>query len=261
MKRSLLLVATLMLIPTTLWARKTTTIATNHRFNSVKLSELSLKEAEKRGISHPLDVDEKRLRDILASIKLSKQYLVRKDVASQEVLSEAAVDFLAPNLAGAFRKAAVTDEVLFSYLVKRPDFIMRNDRLTVGRAWVHGDEVHIKFDKLYAKVTGDTDKRGNEAKLAARARGLRVALALEPGQRMSPQDPEELIVTLTPPTPEVVPAEKTTKAERSTVEQDVVDDSAKNVEGRLQELKDLKEKGLINKKEYEAKRKEILSDL
>ncbi|MBI4126242.1 MAG: SHOCT domain-containing protein [Deltaproteobacteria bacterium] len=261
MKRWILLVVMIAMLPATLWARKTTTITTNHRFNSVKLSEVSLKEAEKRGISHPVDVDEARLRDILASIKLSKQYLVRKDVASQEVLSEAAVDFLAPNLAAAFRKAAVTDEVLFSYLVKRPDFIMRNDRLTVGRAWIHGDEVHILFDKLYAKVTGDTDKRGNEAKLAARARGLRVSLALEPGQRMSPQNPDELIVTLTPPPAEAVPAEKTTKGERSTVEAEVADPTATNVEGRLQELKDLKEKGLITKKEYETKRKEILSDL
>lgn len=263
MKRSLLLVAALMLIPVSLWARKTTTIATNHRFNAVKLSEVSLKEAEKRGISHPVDVDETRLREILASLKLSKQYMVRKDVASQDIFGEMALDFLAPNLAAAFRKAAVTDEVLFSFLDKHPDFIMRNDRLTVGRAWIHGDEVHIAFDKLYAKVTGDTDKRGNEAKLAARARGLRVSLALEPGQRMSPQNPEEVIIDLKAPLATATPSpeEDDGEGDGGGGEGKEEEKDQATTEERLQELKGLREKDLISRKEYEAKRKEILNGL
>ena len=183
-------------VPNIAAAAKTTYIATNHRFDLVKLQEVKPSEAAIRGMTHPVTLDEQGLMSALESVMLSRSYIIKKEVDSQRVFDDGAVSYLAHNFSLAFAQAKPNEKVVFSYLTKDPIFILRNDRITIGEAWMQGDELHLKFTKLYAKLTGDTDKRGNEAKAIARARGLRIQLELQPGQMMAVNDPEELLLNI-----------------------------------------------------------------
>lgn len=299
MKRSLLAAMMLLVTANLAYAGKTTYIATNHRFNSVRLSEVKGSVAEARMMTHPKVLDLNGLKAALRSIKLSRTFIIKKEIDSQEVFSDPDIDFLAPNMAEAFSKASPNEEVQFSYLSKNPLIILRNDRLTIGNAWIHDNELHIKFTKLYAKVSMDVDKRGNEAKAAAKARGLRIQLEIQPGQKLGIDDPEEIILDLnynyvkapedkTPKegvtmsgekvpleTGAVVPAtpeesakpEKAVKGKASKTKSEPAAEVAptapvqKGVKDRLEELEGLKKQGLIDGKEYKAKKAEILKDL
>lgn len=190
------LMAALVVVPAAAEARKSTYIATNHRFNYVKISEVKPSVAEARNMTHPVEIDEQGLKSALESVMLARSFVVKKEVDSQRVFNDSAVSYLAHNMSIAFAQAKPDEEVVFSYLTKDPFFILRNDRLNLGFAWISGDRLHIKFKKLYAKVTGDTDKRGNENKAVARSRGLRVQLDLQPGQMMAANDTEELILDI-----------------------------------------------------------------
>lgn len=287
--------AVIVIWPAVLLAAKTTYIATNHRFNYVKLKEVKSSVAAERDMTHPKDLDTLGLKEALRSVKLSRSYIIKKEVDTQRVFDDDSIEFLAPNLAKAFSQANDREEIVFSYLMKNPRFILRNDRLNLGVMWISGNELHIKFKKLYAKVTGDIDKRGNEAKAIARARGLRMKLDLGQGQTMGLGDPDELVLNLnynyaeTPerakPIPtttrtmsgEIVPVpgvgtktktatgtEGGTMASNSTpatTEATTTADTTNSVKGRLQSLEELKNEGVITDKEYKEKRKEILKDL
>ncbi|MFH1829154.1 MAG: hypothetical protein ABH871_00055 [Pseudomonadota bacterium] len=284
----LMFIAVIILWPALSFARKTTYIATDHRFDYVKLREVKAGVAEERNMTHPKQLDEQGLREALKSVELSKSYITKKEVDTQRVFDNSAIDFLVVNFAKAFSRASSNEEVVFSYLQKNPLFILRNDRINLGQAWLSGDELHIKFEKLYAKVTGDVDKRGNEAKAIARARGLRVRLELGPGQTMGVKDTSELILnlhynyaeevkptevptttkTMAGETVAVPGAEEVNKAEvasNSTPTSPTVttetNTETNTVKERLQALEELKKEGVISNKEYNEKRKEILKDL
>lgn len=281
-------------------AAKTTYIVTNNRFNYVKLKEVGGKEAEALHVSHPVTIDEAGLRAALASINLSRSYVTKKEVDTQQIFDEPAIDYLAPALVRAFAQANPQEVVVFSYNSKNPYFIIRNDRLNICTAWVSGDELHIKFQKLYAKLFGDTDKRGNEAKLIAQAKGLRVKLDLGEGQKLGVDDTDEIVLSLgynyvkKPAEPEKpitegvtmtgqkvplagaeeaaastpVPEEKATKKKaKKTSTTEIAATPApvpppqKSAKDRLEELQQLKKDKLIDQKEYEAKKKEILKEL
>ncbi len=293
MKRIVLLaLAVCLLGPHVSYAAKTTYIATNHRFNYVKLKEVKNQVAAERNMTHPVQINEQGLREALRSVKLSRSYLIKKEVDTQSVFDDASVDFLAPNLAKAFSEANSREEVVFSYLMKNPLFILRNDRLNLGQMWISGDELHINFDKLYAKVTGDTDKRGNEGRAIARAQGLRIKLELGPGQQMSFNNPGEVILNLhynyaempeqakpLPTTTKTMAGESVAvpgmgegqagKASSSTGATMASNSAAEagaamgagSVKERLEALEVLKKEGMITNKEYMDKRKEILNDL
>lgn len=280
----------------TSWAAKTTYIVTNNRFNYVKLKEIKAKEAETLKITHPATLDEQGLRGALSSINLARSYVVKKEADTQQVFDENAINYLAPAIVRAFAQASPQEIVVFSYLSKNPYVFIRNDRLSICRAWISDGELHVKFEKLYAKLFGDTDKRGNEAKLISQARGLRVKLELGEGQKLGIDDTDEIVLSLNTnytKKPEVakvvtegvtmsgekvplggeeqteeVPAKENKKAakkgkvakeaEFATTSQPLTTKSPKE---RLEELNDLKKNGLIDKKEYEEKKKEILKDL
>lgn len=287
MKKILLMAVVMGFVSSLAYAAKTTYIATNKRFNYVKIKEVSGREAGERQMTHPVTLDETGLRAALASVMLSRGYLISKEVDTQQVFDERAINFLAPNLVRAFGKAGPGEEIVFSYLSKNPLFIIRNDRLSICNAWIHEDELHIKFQKLYAKILGDVDKRGNEARAIAYAQGLRVKLDLGEGQKLGIDDPEEIVLNLhhnyvKKPEAPAVPESVTMAGERPAVSDEVAvkgkskktdkkaktesvipspEPEAKTSETRLKELDELKEQGLVNKKEYEEKRKEILKDL
>lgn len=275
-------------------AAKTTYIVTNNRFNYVKLKEVGGKEAEALRLTHPATLDETGLRAALASINLSRSYVVKKEVDAQQVFDEAAINYLAPALVRAFAQASPQEIVVFSYNSKNPYFIIRNDRLNICKAWVSGDELHIKFEKLYAKLVGDTDKRGNEAKLIAQAKGLRVKLELGEGQKLGLEDPDEIVLSLAynyVKRPEVAkpltegvtmsgekvpleaeaeapspPAEKASKRRGKETKGEIAATPPpapppKSAKERLEELQQLRRDKLIDQREYDEKRKEILKEL
>jgi hypothetical protein len=277
-----MIVLALLVVSGEAFAAKTTYIATNKRFNYVKLKEVKNSIAEGRMMTQPIKIDEKWLAAALKSIKLSRHYLIKKEVDSQEVFSERAINFLTPNLARAFAQATHVEEVIFSYLQKNPIFIIRNDRLTIAKAWIHGDGLHIKFLKLFAKISGDVDKRGNERKAINNSTGLRVKLELGPGQQLGIEDSDEVVLSMKYDfIKEVELKEATAKqiekagkgAEKGSAAGTAVTAGAAGVTAgavvtnsadtgaRLRKLEKLKKEKLITQKEYDAKRKEILDSL
>ncbi|HQG12955.1 MAG: hypothetical protein BWY40_01034 [bacterium ADurb.Bin270] len=196
MKRIFLLVVLFVFVSAEATAAKTTYIITNKRFNYVKLKEVKGGVAEGRNMTHPVNIDVDGLKAALASIKLSKRYIIKKEAENQQVFDESAINFLAPNMTTAFSRATPIEEIVVSYLSKNPFFILRNDTLNIATCWISGNELHVKFNKLFAKISGDVDKRGNEAKAASKARGLRVDLELQPGQKFGIDDTSEIILDL-----------------------------------------------------------------
>ena len=277
MKRIVLLAMVFVLMPSFAWSAKTTYIATNKRFNYVKIKEVKRSVAQRRGMTHPVQLGGQRLRSALASIKLARSYLIKKRVDTQRVFDDRATDFLAPNLIRAFAQAGPAEEVVFSYLSKNPRFIMRNDRLNIARAWVHGNELHIKFEKLYAKIFGDVDKRGGERRAISRSTSLRVRLELGPGQMMAVDDSDEVILDLgydyaeKPQLKEAAqgqaaegPAQKAKPQVTPAGNEDAQGQGRPDYQStkeRLDTLDRLKKDKLITKREYKKKRLEILEGL
>lgn len=180
--KKILLIVMLCLVTLPAFAKKTTYIYTNNRFNFVRLAELDKKAAEELAITQPITIDTEQMRAILREIKLSHSFILKKEVETQDVFDESAINFLAPKLVEALAVATDKDKVEASYLTKDPIFILRNDRLTMFSVWVHEKELHFEFDKLMAHMSGDYDKRGDFSKIVANSRGLRVSLAVRDGQ-------------------------------------------------------------------------------
>jgi hypothetical protein len=257
-------------LPALAYAKKSTYVVTNRRLNYVKLVEVKAKDAEERNITHPVDIPEQKMREILASLKLSKGHLLSDKVDSREIYDEKAIDFLASALSRAFRDAQPNEEVQFSYVVKNPYFILRNDRLTMVDAWVSGNELFLEFRKLYAKLTGDTDKRGYTSKTVNRARGLRVSLELGPGQTMAAVGSKTMIVNLAqdysmpkpmPATDETAVKQMASNEHTTTSSAAVAAPAADETTRRLEKIDMLRKRGLISNKEYKQKKAEILKDL
>lgn len=294
MKRIILIVllAVCLVAPTSALAKKTTYIVTNKRLNYVKLVEVKPAVMEERGMTHPVDIPTEKMRQILASLKLSKTHLIGDKVDSREIYDERAINYLAPALSRAFREAKPNEEVQFSYVVKNPLIILRNDRLTMVDAWISGNDLYLEFKKLYAKLTGDTDKRGNYSKIISRAKGLRVSLELGPGQQMASVGSKTMVIDLShsfapiassksreisasasvedEPTKSVRKPRKskysrkrTTKSEETvaTTSETATEPQEKSITERLEELDTLRKRNLISSKEYKTKKAEILKDL
>lgn len=289
MKRTIIAIVMMVafMVPASALAKKTTYIVTNGRLNYVKLVEVGSSVAEERSMTHPVDIPEQTLHDILASLKLSKAHLFGNETDTREVFNERAINYLAPALSRAFREAKENEEVQFSFAVKDPFFIIRNDRLTMVTAWVSGNELYLEYKKLYAKLTGDTDKRGDTSKVVGRAKGVRVSMELGPGQSMAAVGSDIMVVDLkhnfapiaTTATETARPAEegkaavsKRTKKSKYTKGDAEEVSSTESAEGtaapaatgvsrRLEELETLRKRNLISRKEYNEKKKEILNDL
>ena len=292
-------------------ASDVTYIVNNHRFNFVRLVRVKDKEAEKLKLAHPQQIDVQGLRGALASVNLSRSFIIKKEVDTQRVFNDAAVDYLSVQLGSAFAQAKPNEIVEFSYLQKEPIIILRNDRLNLGKAWLSDDGLHIIFEKLYAKVMGDTDARGHEAEAVARATGLRIHLDVGTGQQMSLDNASELILDLhhnfaedlqkkanePPPVAKTMAGEEAAPAAEAAqpngskkwAKKGMKDSSAKaasagavdqvaaeaskeaqvaastptslSPEQRMKAIDQMRKDGLISKKEYEEKKKDILQGL
>lgn len=232
-------------------------IYTNHRLDYVKIERIPKKRLAEKSPTHPATVSVDKMREMLGSITLGRRLFFKKQIKEREVFTERAVNFLAPWLVQAFEKAGADEQVIFSYLMKEPEFVVRNDRFTAAVAWIKGNELHIEFLKLHAKLEGDYDKRGNFDKVVNRAKGLRVELEPQPGQILGADDASELIFDMS----------KTFAGAARTPEDDGGDASGKkatrttgpSTAERLSELEKLHRAKLITDKEYENKRRQILS--
>lgn len=253
-------------IPSSAFASKTTYIYTNHRLHYVKRVELDKKELKKRGeVNHPYTFTELQLRNLLASIQFSKTLILAKEVEENEVLNNMALDFLVPHLAEAFKGVQAREEVAFSLVTYQKRAVFQDNRLTIATAWVKDNFLHIHFHKLMAKVdTTNYDKFSDVSKAINRARGVRVALELQSGQEFGESTDEILLpvamadLLVKAEAKREEPKEEQKKSETPMAK---TEGEPSAVESRLQQLEELKKKGLVSKKEYEEKKKEILSDL
>lgn len=244
----------LCLISLSAYAKKTTYIYTDNRFNFVKIVEMDKKEAAAMAPDQPFVISSDKVANALKNIKLSRSFVMKKETETQEVFDSRGVTFLAPKISEALASAGAADKVVFSYLVKDPTFFMRNDSVTIGQIWVRGSEMHIKFDKILAKLSGDYDKRGDYSKVVSRARGLRIALEVGEGQSFG-DSTDEIVINTGDSSAAIAAVAEDTK---SVV---LVDEKPKTTKERLKELKLLKRDGLITEDEYKEKRRDILKGL
>lgn len=248
------------------FAAKTTYVYTDRKFHFVKRVELKKKELKDREeANHPYRFDELQLRNILAGVHFSQKLILKKEVDAKEVFNKAALDFLVPHLVKAFEEAKPNEQVVFSFITGSAKLVFLENRLTLAEAWVKDNYLHIQFRKLMAKIdTTVYDKFADVSKAINRARGLRIDLELKPGQEFG-DSIDEVLLPLIAATLAVPQAEKTeavVKKEEPVLQTEpVMTQPPSEVETRLRQLENLKKQGLITKEEYEAKRKEILTDL
>jgi hypothetical protein len=259
----------------------------NH-LNTVQVKKAPSKVLKHNKLNHSFDFSPQTLKEILMSIRFSKSFMILKDVDNAPLFPERDADVLVPYLVSAFSQATSDEVIFFSYVVKNTKFVVRNDRLTICRAYIVGDELHLEFRKLYAKLLGDYAKT-NEQRLINKSKGLRVALEPTKGQYLSPSDDKTLVIRLDQDyAPIVKERDKRDKEQveaakhKTGNEEDIplptevqnkphsqekpadsmlsgFEDSS--VKERLQVLKQLKDEELITEKEYKRKKKELLKDL
>lgn len=249
-----------------------------NKMDFIKLD--SAKGAEKEGgLNHPTTFAPDQIREVLRSIHFNKKILIIKDVENRQLFDEQNVEFLAPYLMDAFQKAKPDQVVTVSYFTRNSHVVIQNDRLTIFRAFIKGDGLHMRFTKLYAKLLGDRTTQGS-ARAASEARGMRVSLELQPGQNRIGWNPEELVFDLdhfrggavagkdskASEKSETKKEKKNKKAEKQTASSaepaaSEAADKAQSVRARLKELDQLKKDEMITEKEYQSKRKELIKEL
>lgn len=242
-----------LLEPALAFAAKTTYIYTDRKFHFVKRVELKKKELKERGeANHPYGFDELQLKNMLGDLHFSHKLILKEEVETKEVFNKLALDFLVPHLVEAFKNTMPQEEVVFSLITASRALVFQENRLTLAEAWIKDNFLHIRFRKLMAKIDlTKYDKFADVSKAINRARGLHIDLELKPGQEYG-DSTEEVLLSLTKTQAVGKPGVSSTVAEPAL---------SSGIETRLKELENLKEKSLITEEEYEAKRKEILSDL
>lgn len=244
-----------------------------NKIDFIKL-EKAKKDEKEGGLKHPTEFTDDQLRSILQSIKFNKKIIMIKDIENRDLFAADNVEFLLPYLKEAFQKAKDDQVVIASYFTRDTKLVIQNDRLTIFRAFVKDDGLHIKFTKLYAKLLGDRVTQGSNV-ATSQARGMRVSLELQPGQNRISWDPEELVFDLNQfsasggsaavakeekPSKDKKEVVRKTKTAKSSEQTSDVTDKAQNMRDRLKELDQLKKDGVISDKEYQSKRRDILKD-
>jgi hypothetical protein len=246
-----------------------------NKLDFVKL-DTAKKDEKETGINHPHDFEPDQIRAVLSSLNFNKKIIMLKDVENRNLFDAENVEFLTPHLVEAFKKAKPDQVVVVSYFTRDTHVIIQNDRLTIFRAYLKNDGLHLKFTKMYAKLLGDVGTLGVD-RMAQNARGIRVSLELQPGQNRVAWDPEEIVMDLaqlkSPASVKEEPVKKVAKKEivrKTKTETPAVEtpakvssngDGSKSVRDRLQELDQLRKDALITEKEYQAKKKDLLKEL
>lgn len=273
-KAILILLLTWAMVPSDAMAQKNITIfqQPNNAANYVRLRRISNKEAKKEMYTHPYSITGKQLGAILSSLRYSRRAWIGKKVKVHQIFEPETVEKYTPFLVEALAKASPYQQVVFSVAQQRPLVILRNDHLTQLAIWVKGDFLYFDFFKTEAKITGDYKTFDHKAaNLRAEAKSLRISLDPQEGQVFSGSSPQEIKVDLRRNWPKlaakIAAKEAREKSKKKYIPETPVPENTpspleqKNAEARLEELKRLKQKGLISSQDYESKKKEILQDL
>lgn len=234
----------------------------NHWFNFVKVEKIKNVNGT---VTHPFTFTEPQMSTILKLIEVKRGSLFGSDEKMKNVFDDRALNKLVPPLVKAFSEITPKEKLAFGFLVKDPMFVIKNDRYTTGWMWVEDGKLHVEFNKLYVKVTGDTDKRGYTAdKLVQNARGLKTELDLGAGQEYG-RSTGELIID---PSAFATIAEERRKKQEELAEKGYDDatvkirvEREKGVREKLKELDTLKKEHLITEEEYQQKKKELLDKM
>ncbi len=268
-----LVLAALFIQPTTAFAKSD--YIYRNRINWVKLDELSKKQLAGVELLHPSStISEAQMHAMLLSIQMNKGAAFKNDIKTTDVFDEDEATKYAALIVQALAQAAPNEVVSVSVVNKRAAMVVRNDHLTMLNVFVTAEGVHFYFGKLFAKLDGDYMEVSKMDQTIRNAKSMRVALTAASGQRLSFGVEDELI--LDPNFDFVNNVAKTqmpadTKSPQKTVAKTTTPTSAtapavetaptETIEERLQNLENLKQKGLISDKEYKAKKKEVLDEI
>ena len=149
-------------------------------------------------LNHPYEFDPKLFTDMLLSVRYNKDYILRKDIKDKQVFFDIALveKTFVPRIVEAFKKATPNQVVVFSIVQKDPYVVVRNDRLNIVRAFVAQDGLHLNFVKADAKLYGDYKAHTTGRSLIDSAKGLRVTLEPQPGQKLALNNMSEIVLDL-----------------------------------------------------------------
>ncbi|MDO8461819.1 MAG: hypothetical protein Q7S98_03050 [Deltaproteobacteria bacterium] len=223
----------------------------------------------KRTLSHPYTFTDEGMRGILSSLRFSKKMLITKDIEERNLFSARSVEFLIPYLVRGFAKLKEKEQIHFAYIEQDPKSLIRSDRLTAATLFVEEGMLHIRFGKIFAKLLGDYQRKGQEH-LLDDARSLGLSLEYAPGVEPSGEDDKEVLINLaydftkTPPTLASAEKEKKGKEVKKEAPKEIKKQTvepSKNPRERLKEVEKLKQEELITDEEYRQKRRDILKEL
>lgn len=243
------------------WADQVIYKSTN-KIDFVKIEKASKDQRKAGAFQHPHDFQPEEIQKVLSSLHFNKKAILAKDMKDSRLYDDDHVTFLAPYLVEAFKKAGTEDRVIVSYFTRSSKFAVPDDRLTVFESFFKEDGLHLRFNKLYAKMLGDRTTIG-ATRAMQEARSLRVGLEIQPGQNRVSWDPEEIVVNLalvgTASAVEEPVAEIHEKPVKSTLP--VTRSEGKSIRVRMKELEQLKKDELITNEEYQKKHDELLKQL
>ncbi|PIR20817.1 MAG: hypothetical protein COV45_04475 [Deltaproteobacteria bacterium CG11_big_fil_rev_8_21_14_0_20_47_16] len=225
---------------------------TNGRMDFVKLDTMKSKLVKARNPQHPAQISVEQMKLYLSSIIVSENNLLKKAPEIERVYNDSAVDFLAPIIVKAFNNAKPDEAVTVSWLTKDPYFVIRNDRIAISTMWVQNGQLYVQFNKLLAKLVGDTDKKDNINFVVGNAKSLHIKLVSNGSVVVTNKHKHEVAINMAGDfsnvqTPDTATAQTSTS--KSTVKQ------------RLMDLDQLRKDKMITEPEYLSKRKKILDNL
>lgn len=232
------------------------TFYTNGRMDFVKLEVMKKREAEDRGAQHPATISVDTMKQALSAVLVSEKNLLKKNPDVVQVFNEKATDFLSPILVKAFSKAKPDQMVVFSWLTKDPLVVIRNDRIVIGECWVKDNLLHIQFNKLLAKLSGDYDKRGNFDFVINNAKGLRIRLIASSVVTPAGKRGTEAMIALDGDYSAVAAPDSVVGGESAKKAS-----AQRSMKDRLTDLEQLRKDKMITEAEYQSKRKALLENL
>lgn len=234
------------------------TFYTNSRMDFVKLETMRKKEMAARAPQHPAVITIDQMKQYLSAILVSEKDLLKKTPEIVKVFNDKSVDFLSPILVKAFSKAKPDQMVVFSWLTKDPLVVLRNDRIVIGECWVTNNQLHIQFNKLLARLIGDTDKRGNFDTVIGRSKGLRIKLLASAAVSPIGKNGLEAVIPLDGDFSTVGDVDSVAGGGDG---KDSKKSASRGIKDRLTDLDQLRKDKMITEAEYQNKRKALLESL
>ncbi len=213
-----------------------------------------------QGFAHPAQIAPERLRDMLGELAYEEYNFMAWRQAGP-VFSEREASRLATALTEALAQATADQWVHFAVTDMKQELLFKTKHLTDGICYVKDNKLNIVLGNMNLELI-NPDRELYRADPRDKVYTDSKRLALKPDQGID--------------APPIVPGDKwLEKARRNWVQIDLTTfktvttveeatptpEPAKDTAARLQELKDLLDKGLITQEEYEQKRKEILGEL